>query len=135
MDVEWLGKGPFENYSDRMSGAFLGLWSRPSGDFFFPYDVPQDCGNMEGAYHVRLATTWDSVTFAATSKPFAFEVNPYTPDTLGRYRHPAELPASDSTFFGLFAKSRGLGGNSCGPLPLKRDIVNEGPYTLEFTIR
>ena len=135
MDVEWLGKGPFENYSDRMSGAFLGLWSRPSGEFFFPYDVPQDCGNMEGAYHVRLATTWDSVTFAATSKPFAFEVNPYTPDTLGRYRHPAELPASDSTFFGLFAKSRGLGGNSCGPLPLKRDIVNEGPYTLEFTIR
>ena len=135
MDVEWLGRGPFENYSDRMSGAFLGLWSRPSRDFFFPYDVPQDCGNIEGAYRVRFATTWDSVTFAAKAKPFAFEVNPYAPDTLGRYKHPAELPANDSTFFGLFAKSRGLGGNSCGPLPLKRDVVNEGPYTLEFTVR
>jgi beta-galactosidase len=135
LDVEWLGKGPFENYSDRMSGAFLGLWSCSSRDFFFPYDVPQDCGNREGTYRVSLATLLDSVTFATKAKPFAFEVNPYAPDTLGSYQHPAELPASDSTFFGIFAKSRGLGGNSCGPLPLKRDIVNEGPYVLEFTVR
>ena len=135
MNVEWLGCGPFENYSDRKSGAFLGLWSRASRDFFFPYDVPQDSGNMEGTYRVKLETMFDSVTVETCAVPFSFEVNPYAPETLTQYLHPAELPASDSTFFGIFAKSRGLGGNSCGPLPLERDIVQNEPFTLEFTIK
>ena len=135
MDVEWLGNGPWENYSDRMSSTFLGTWSLSSGEFFFPYDVPQDCGNREGTYRVRLDDGCDSVTFAATGDAFAFEVNPYAPETLVKYAHPAELPESASTFFGIYAKVRGLGGNSCGPKPLPRDIVGKGPYTLEFVIR
>ncbi|MDD2456219.1 MAG: hypothetical protein PHG71_05415, partial [Kiritimatiellae bacterium] len=78
---------------------------------------------------------FDSVTFETAAAPFAFEVNPYLPETLVKFAHPAELPDSDVTFFGIYAKSRGLGGNSCGPKPLARDIVREGPYTLAFTIR
>ena len=135
IDVQWLGRGPFENYSDRKSGAFLGLWSLSSKEFFFPYDVPQDCGNMEGTYRVKLDTAFDSVTFETLSAPFAFEVNPYSPETLTKYAHPAELPQSDSTFFGIYARSRGLGGNSCGPIPLARDIIKDEPFTLEFSIR
>ena len=135
LDVEWLGRGPWENYSDRKSGAFIGLWRLGSEDFFFPYDVPQDCGNREDAYRVKLSGLMDSVTFEACGQPFAFEVNPYSPETLVKYAHPAELPPSDSTYFGIWAKSRGLGGNSCGPLPLERDRIGEEPYTLEFTVR
>ena len=135
LDVEWLGRGPWENYSDRKSGAFIGLWRLGSEDFFFPYDVPQDCGNREEVYRVKLSTLMDSVTFETGGKPFAFEVNPYPPETLVKYAHPAELPPSDSTYFGIWAKSRGLGGNSCGPLPLPQDKVGTDTYTLEFTIR
>lgn len=136
MNVDWLGRGPWENYSDRKSGAFLGNWSQGSKGFFISYDAPQDCGNREDAYRVKLtAGFFDSVTFETTGAQFAFEVNPYAPETLVKYAHPAELPESDSTFFGIFAKSRGLGGSSCGPLPLERDIVKDGPYMLEFVIR
>ena len=134
MDVEWFGRGPWENYSDRMSGAFLGVWRSPSRDFFFPYDVPQDCGNREGTYRVALAAGCDAVTFES-ARPFAFEVNPYTPETLVRFAHPAELPAPCETYFGIFAKSRGLGGNSCGPKPLARDIIGAETYELEFNVR
>ncbi|MBO5941014.1 MAG: hypothetical protein J6R18_07460, partial [Kiritimatiellae bacterium] len=135
MNVQWLGNGPYENYSDRRSGAFLGLWSKKSKDFFFPYDVPQDSGNMEGTYFVKLDTLWDSVTFAATGKPFAYEVNPYAPEVLVRYAHPAELPGSSTTFFGIYARVRGLGGNSCGPLPIARDIVGSESHEIEFVIK
>ena len=136
LKVDWLGCGPWENYSDRRSGAFLGNWSLCSKDFFVPYDIPQDCGNREGTYRVKLSSTFDAVVFETRSVPFAFEVNPYAPETLVRYAHPAELPESDSTFFGIWAKSRGLGGNSCGPLPLKRDIIPSGEgAVLEFVIR
>ena len=136
MKIDWLGCGPWENYSDRKSGAFLGNWSLSSKGFFVPYDVPQDCGNREGTYRVKLtAGLLDAVTFETLGEPFAFEVNPYAPETLVKYAHPAELPESEATFFGIWAKSRGLGGNSCGPLPLARDVVQDGPYTLEFVIR
>ena len=129
--VDWLGCGPFENYPDRRSGAFLGSWSLRAKDFFVPYDVPQDCGNREGTYRVSLA----DVTFETDGAPFAFEVSPYAPETLVGFAHPAELPDSKTTFFGLYARVRGLGGNSCGPKPLKRDIVGMEPQTLVFTVR
>jgi beta-galactosidase len=135
LDVEWLGLGPWENYSDRKSGCFLGTWSASSKDFFFPYDVPQDCGNHEETYRVKLSSRFDSLTVETLGRPFAFEVNPYTPETLVKYKHPAELPENDGTFFGVYAKSRGLGGNSCGPLPLKKDKVLGDDFTLELTIR
>lgn len=135
MQVDWLGCGPWENYSDRKSGAFLGSWSLCSRDFFFPYDVPQDCGNREGTYRVKLSDWLDSVTFETTAAPFAFEVNPYSPDVLTQFRHPAELPESDSTFFGIWACSRGLGGNSCGPLPLEHDRIANSPVELNFVVR
>ncbi|MBR4939336.1 MAG: hypothetical protein IKZ22_10725, partial [Kiritimatiellae bacterium] len=135
LDVEWLGLGPWENYSDRKSGCFLGTWSASSKDFFFPYDVPQDCGNHEETYRVKLSSLFDSLTVETLGKPFAFEVNPYAPEVLVRYKHPAELPRNDGTFFGVYAKSRGLGGNSCGPLPLKKDKVLGDDFTLELTIR
>ena len=135
MKVDWLGCGPWENYADRKSGAFLGSWSLCSRDFFFPYDIPQDCGNREGTYRVKLSAGFDAVTFEAKSGPFAFEVNPYAPDVLTKYRHPAELPESDSTFFGIWARSRGLGGNSCGPLPLERDRIKVESAEFDFVIR
>ena len=135
LDVEWLGLGPWENYSDRKSSCFLGAWDASSGDFFFPYDVPQDCGNHEETYRVELSSLFDSLTVETLGKPFAFEVNPYTPEVLVQYRHPAELPANDGTFFGVYAQSRGLGGNSCGPLPLKKDKVLGTDFTLELLIR
>ena len=135
LDVEWLGCGPFENYSDRKSGAFLGVWNLPSADFFIPYDVPQDCGNREGTYRVKLASAFDALTVETLAKPFAFEVCPYAPETLVQYKHPTELPESKGTFFGVYSQSRGLGGNSCGPLPLKHDKVLGDTFVLELVIR
>ena len=135
LDVEWLGLGPWENYCDRKSGAFLGTWELPSKEFFFPYDVPQDCGNREGTYRVTVSSLFDSLTVETLGRPFAFEINPYTPETLVKYKHPAELPENDGTFFGVYAKSRGLGGNSCGPLPLRKDCVLGTDFELELILR
>lgn len=135
LKVDWLGRGPWENYSDRKSGAFLGNWSLSSKDFFVPYDVPQDCGNREETYRVSLSSLMETVTFETRGQPFAFEVNPYAPEALTACRHPAELPPSDSTFFGIWARSRGIGGNSCGPLPLERDRIKDTSVTMEFVIR
>ncbi len=130
-EVEWFGCGPWENYPDRKSGAFLGRWSMDAADFYFPYARNQDCGNREGTRGVKVG----GVTVRTLGAPFSFEVNPYTPTELVEAVHPTDLGKSDKTFFGVFAATRGLGGASCGPGPLERDIPrSDMDFTLAFTI-
>ena len=134
LNVEWLGCGPFENYADRRSGALLGAWRLPAVDFFVPYDVPQDCGNREGTYRLRLSSFWNALGVATLARPFAFEVSPYAPEELVQVAHPAELPPSSGTFLGIYARTRGLGGHSCGPLPLERDTLTDETFELNFRL-
>ncbi len=129
--VEWFGRGPWENYPDRKSGAFLGRWKLDASDFFFPYGRPEDCGNREDARGVNVG----GLVVRTLGKPFAFGVCPYTPAELESAKHPAELPESDGTWFGVFAAVRGLGGASCGPGPIERDIIRtDADYPLAFTL-
>ena len=68
-------------------------------------------------------------------EPFAFSAIPYSPTDLVTTMHPQELPAATKTEFGIFAAVRGLGGASCGPGPMGRDIVrNNKTFTLDFII-
>ena len=129
--VKWFGCGPFENYRDRMSGAFVGEWKLDAEDFFFPYARNESCGNREGTHGVALA----GLAIGALDAPFAFEVNPYSSQELLDYLHPTELPKSEKTVVGIYAETRGLGGASCGPGPLARDIIRaDRDYPLAFTL-
>ena len=68
-------------------------------------------------------------------EPFSFSAIPYSPTELTLAMHPEELPAADKTELGIFAAVRGLGGASCGPGPMGRDIVrNNKTFTLDFMI-
>ncbi|MGL5610512.1 MAG: beta-galactosidase domain 4-containing protein, partial [Aeromonas veronii] len=42
--AEWLGRGPHENYPDRLLGADLGRWSLPLEAMHTPYIFPSDNG-------------------------------------------------------------------------------------------
>ena len=129
--VEWFGCGPFENYPDRKSGAFIGRYKASAADFFFPYARNEDCGNREDVRAFRVG----DLTVRTLGAPFAFEVNPYTPAELVSTVHPAELPETDGTYVGIYAATRGLGGASCGPGPMARDIIRtDRDYDLSFTL-
>jgi len=129
--VKWFGRGPFENYRDRLSGAFVGAWKLDAEDFFFPYARNESCGNREQTQGVELA----GLAIGALNQSFAFEVNPYSQQELLDYVHPDELPKSDKTVVGIYAETRGLGGASCGPGPLGRDIIrSDRDYELAFTL-
>ena len=43
--MSWFGRGPHENYIDRKTSAFVGLYSGNVGEQYFPYDRPQENGN------------------------------------------------------------------------------------------
>jgi len=133
--VEWFGRGPFENYRDRKSGAFRGLWETDLTKFVMPYARPEDANNFEETDAVTLSGAKGVIGFATLGAPFAFAAIPYSADELCNTSHAAELPPPAKVEFGIFAETRGLGGNSCGPRPLARDIIDTSKdYRLDFAI-
>ena len=136
--VSYFGNGPFENYPDRTSGAFAGVWSADVSDMVEGYGRPQEMGNRGGVRWVRLedAKGMYGITVLGASAPFAFAALPYTPTDLFNCSHPAELPPSDRTVLTLSCAVRGLGGDSCGPPPLERDVLRmDRVYDFSFVIR
>ena len=132
--VNWFGAGPFENYPDRKSGAFTGWWMSGAVGMVERYAKPQDMG-------MRCNTSWVSVMggemfmVMSLGDPFSFSAIPYSPTELVMAMHPEELPKPTKTELGIFAAVRGLGGASCGPGPMGRDIVrNNRTFTLDFMI-
>ena len=133
--VEWFGRGPFENYRDRKSGAFRGLWTTDLTKFVMPYARPEDANNFEETDAVTLSGAKGAIGFATLGAPFAFTAIPYSPTEIIAASHPPELPPITKVEFGIFAETRGLGGASCGPGPLRRDIIDTSKnYRLDFAI-
>ncbi len=136
--VAYYGRGPWENYPDRKAGAPLAKYTRAVKDMVEGYPRPNDMGNREDTYALSLtdAQGHGLVVAALNGGRFAFSALPHTATELAETRHVAELPDSDKTVLTLLAVNRGLGGASCGPGPLERDIPRANkPYRLDLAIR
>jgi beta-galactosidase len=55
--VEWLGRGPHENYQDRKTSALVGHYQASVSDLYFPYIRPQENG-------YKTDTRWATFTNA-----------------------------------------------------------------------
>ena len=53
--VSWYGKGPFETYWDRKTGAKLGVFNGPVSDQYWPYIRPQENGNKSDVRWLTLS--------------------------------------------------------------------------------
>lgn len=137
--VSYFGRGPFENYADRKMGSNIAYYKTDVDAMFVPYARPNDCGNRED---VRYFTVTDEsgsglrFSYDAAEKPFAFAALRYNSTDLLKTMHPAELPeTTGKTNIIISALTRGLGGASCGPGPIARDIIKSNkPINLNFII-
>lgn len=131
----WFGAGPFENYPDRRSGAFTGWWNRGVEGMVEGYAKPQDMGMRCGTAWTALMGEPGMFMLMSLGEPFAFSAIPFSPTELVKAMHLHELPETAKIEFGIYAAVRGLGGASCGPGPMGRDIVrNNKTFTLDFMI-
>ncbi len=137
-EVTYLARGPFENYPDRKEGAHIGIYTDTVQGMVVNYPRPNDMGIRENAKWVTL-TNKDGLGLsvcAMNDEDFAFSALPYTQLEIVETKHFAEFPESDKTILTLLCANRGLGGASCGPGPLDRDIPRANkPYHLNLVIR
>ena len=132
-NVRWLGRGPWESYSDRKSSADLGVWVSTVAQQYFPYVRPQDSGNHEDTRWVELAdTNGRGLRIIAEATPFAFSALHFTAADLAAKKHHNELSPRPEVILSLDAKMSGLGNSSCGPGVLERFAVPPKNYRLRL---
>ncbi|MEU0373711.1 glycoside hydrolase family 2 TIM barrel-domain containing protein [Streptomyces sp. NPDC006283] len=71
----WYGRGPQENYNDRVDGAPVGVYATDVDEQFSAYHQPQDYGNHED---VRWASLSDGRSGLMVAGDFSASVTPYT---------------------------------------------------------
>jgi len=136
----YYGRGPQDNYSDRKTGAFVGIYNDevtfplPEGGSSFP--KPQDMGHHQDTRWVALKNDDSKTGVLLVANPtMDFSALAHSPQQLTLAGHPYQLPESDATYLQLSAATTGVGGNSCGPTPLIRDRVTASPTYFSFIIR
>ncbi|WP_314286361.1 glycoside hydrolase family 2 TIM barrel-domain containing protein [Capnocytophaga sputigena] len=136
----YYGRGAQDNYSDRKTGAFVGIYNDevtfllPEGGSSFP--KPQDMGHHQDTHWVALKNDDNKIGVLLVANPtMDFSALAHSPQQLTLAGHPYQLPESDATYLQLNAATTGVGGNSCGPTPLVRDRVTASPTHFGFIIR
>ena len=132
-NVRWLGRGPWENYSDRKESADMGVWKSTVSGQYVPYVRPQENGNKEDVRWLELTDAGgNGLNISAVENPFAFSALHFTAQDLSSVRHSYELKPRPEIILSLDAKMSGLGNSSCGPGVLEKFSVPPANYRLHL---
>ena len=153
--VEWLGRGPHENYSDRLESANVGRYQDTVADHYVPYMRPQENGyktevrwlslsNADagllvqaddlisfGVSHNRLIDFVPPVKIAITS-----EDGPGARENDERVNvHVSDIKPRDLVSLDIDLGQMGVGGDdSWGKRTLQKYTLNEQSYRYGFTL-
>lgn len=135
--VEWLGRGPMENYPDRKDAALVGRYRSTVKGMCEDYIKPQSMGER---WDVSWLTLTDKagkgLRLSLVSGTMGFSAQHYADEELWQVKYRHQLPSvyRPEVVLHLDAAMRGLGNASCGPGPLPKYELNEKAYTYTFAI-
>jgi len=140
-NMQWFGRGPFENYWDRNTAAFVGLYQGKVIDQFVPYVRPQENGNKTDIRWVTFTNSkGKGLKFIGTqllsvgALPYAMEDMDPGEKKLGI--HPADLEPNNRVNVTIDYLQMGVGGDtSWGALPYDRYRLFPKEYAYSFRIR
>ncbi len=132
----YYGRGPLNNYNDRKTGSFVGLYHSTVQEQFVPFPKPQSMGNREDVRWCALQDEeGNGLVFASELGTMSTSALPWSALQMTLAQHPHELPESDGTYLHLDCAVNGMGGNSCGQGgPLKPDRVLGELHQMKLTI-
>ena len=135
--MTWYGRGPFENYPDRKSGALIGRYESMVADLQPNYVVPQDNGNRCDLRWLMLTDADGRGIRISSAQPFCFRAWNYDEADLDTEpRHQSDLPHRDYVNLNIDLNIHGVGGNDAwGARTIdKYTIDGNQPRHFEFDI-
>jgi beta-galactosidase len=114
--LRYFGRGPWENYCDRNTSAFLGVYETTVSGEYVPYVMPQEHGHHTDVRWLTLTSNKKMpVLKIRSATPLEINVTHYSAEELFAAKHTTDLMPSRETIIYLDAAHRGVGTNSCGP--------------------
>lgn len=121
--IDYYGKGPHENYCDRKTGAYLGVYSfERSEDFIHDYLFPQENANRCDVRWLKVGGE-SGLRVDMVGKPFEASVHPYTKQMLYEAKHSCELGRNSKLTVNIDGMQQGVGGDIPAMATLKKPYV------------
>jgi beta-galactosidase len=140
--LTYYGRGPWENYSDRKSAAFIGLYSGNTKDQFYEgYIRPQESGYKTDVRWMQLLDQSGNGMLIEGMQPVCFSATRHSVESLDpgntkKQQHPSDLPPDNQVHIHIDLAQRGVGGdNSWGALPHDEFRLLARKYQYGFVIR
>ncbi|MDR1096609.1 MAG: DUF4981 domain-containing protein [Tannerella sp.] len=139
--IQYYGRGPIENYSDRNHSTFIGKYNQTVEEQFYPYVRPQETGTKTDIrWWKQLTVNGDGLEFISEA-PFSASALNYTIESLDDgekkdQRHSPEVEKADFTNLCIDKIQMGLGCiNTWGALPMKKYRIPYDSYEFSFIMR
>jgi beta-galactosidase len=138
--VRWFGRGPHENYWDRKTSAFTGVYHATVDELYVPYVRPQENGLRTDVRWVRFLNESNKGLEIAGHPFVCFSAHHYTVEDFdageARTGHTCDLKRRPEVYINLDYRQMGVGGNdSWGATPLPQYMLRPGGYEWRFVIR
>ena len=142
--IRYYGRGPVENYIDRNSSEFLGVYGGKVQDEYYPYVRPQESGNHTDVRWFRVMNAqgeglefYSNAPMEASALKFLTEDLDDGPVKDKKIdRHSGDLIERPQTQVHIQKRQMGLGCvNSWGAWPRKEYMVDYKDYDFTFAIR
>ncbi len=140
-NIDFYGRGPWENYSDRNTASFVGVYKQKATDQFVNnYIRPQENGYKTGIRWVQFYDNQNQGIKITGLQPVCFSALPYTAEDLDpgdtkKQQHPSDLNEQNFISVHIDLNQRGVGGdNSWGAYPHAPYLLTNNSYTYSYII-
>ncbi len=103
-NVQWFGRGPHENYPDRLDSAHIGQYTATQQEMHTPYIFPSENG-------LRCDVKQASIGDLSIEGDFHLSVSRYSQSNVAQAKHTNELEDSGQLFVRLDGFHMGVGGD------------------------
>jgi beta-galactosidase len=133
--LRWLGRGPWENYSDRKRASTVGLYESTVTDEYVPYVLPQEHGNKTDLRWIELEDPGHTRVRFWSDRYFEASASHFTSHDLFKWTHTTDVIARPEVIVNLDYAQRGLGTASCGPDTLPQYQIPPGRFDFTFVLQ
>lgn len=134
--IRWYGRGEHENYPDRKTSAFVGVYEMETDEFKTDYTVPQDNANRSDVRWLSLSNDSNTSITITGLQPLCFRAWPYPEEELESAKHPFEISQYNYINLNIDLNIHGVGGNDAwGARTMEKYTIDGNlPYKYGFIV-
>ena len=140
--LSYYGRGPLENYTDRNTSSFVGLYNdEVANQYTWSYIRPQEAGYKTDIRWLSLTNDMGTGIMIEGVQPICFSaINNSTedldPGLTKKQQHPTDIKPRSNIYLNIDLKQRGVGGdNSWGALPHDQYRLLDKKYSYSYVIK